>query len=137
MRVGAGEVRLRLLHPRHRKVDGIDPGQGFRQESPQHRAIAGPAPLVDAVYGRDDASSVIRVINCTLYRNLSPRLKATMLSVCAAGFTLATMFGLGFAAGVGVDPELRYLSPGRQPTSGIGAQVNRELRFFQTGERGR
>ena len=93
---------------------------------------------MDAVNGRDDENIVKQVINRTLYRNLSPRLKATMLSVCAAGFTLATMFGLGFAAGVGVDPELRYLSPGRQPTSsGIGAQVNRELRFFQTGERGR
>jgi hypothetical protein len=61
---------------------------------------------------------VKQVINWTLYRNLSPRLKATVLSVCAAGFTLVTMFGLGFAAGVGVDPELQYLSPGRQPTSG-------------------
>jgi hypothetical protein len=96
------------------------------------------------------------------------------------------MFGLGFASGVNVGPELQFLSPGRQPTSGeaviaqamtyalssreyndvvflddctcemgidprvfaketvlgavaycIAAQVNRELRFFQTGERGR
>ena len=93
-------------------------------------------PLVDAVYGRDDASSVIRVINWTLYRNLSPRQKATVHSVCAAGFTFATMFGLGFAAGVGVDPELRYLSPGRQPTSGIDASGQPRIAVLSNGGTG-
>jgi hypothetical protein len=64
------------------------------------------------------SNSVKRVINSTLGLSLSPRLTATVLSVCAAGITIAVMFGLGFAAGVGVGPELQFLSPGRQPTSG-------------------